>query len=300
MRESLTGAELLSWRQVLLNGGGDRETFDWLLEMTTGLSRSCLLTLGLHPSRPITLSMSRGEVERLWREHLSTSKPVQYLVGRCCWRNFEVEVGPSVLIPRPETEILVDLAIDLLQPLGTTTSTGSQRESEILWADLGTGSGCLALALADAWPASHGLAVDLSEEALEQASLNLRNAGMGTRVRLLQGNWMAALQPWWGRLHLVVSNPPYIPSHEVNNLDPVVRHHEPRMALDGGHDGLCSIRTIVDAAPLALATGGCLVLEHHHDQSDAVLSLLRRRGLVDCQFHLDLEGHRRFASARQP
>jgi release factor glutamine methyltransferase len=101
-------------------------------------------------------------------------------------------------------------------------------------------------------------------------------------------------------LKLVVSNPPYIPSHQIDQLDPVVRDHEPRLALDGGHDGLSSIRTIAEAAPSALAPGGRLLLEHHHDQSDQVLSLLNEQGLVDCLFHLDLEGNKRFASARQP
>jgi release factor glutamine methyltransferase len=156
------------------------------------------------------------------------------------------------------------------------------------------------MALAEAWPTSQGLAVDLSEEALSQARINLHNAGVGHRVRLVQGSWLEALQPWWGRLKLVVSNPPYIPSHQIDQLDPVVRDHEPRLALDGGHDGLSSTRTIAEAAPSALAPGGRLLLEHHHDQSDQVLSILDERGLVDCQFHLDLEGNKRFASARQP
>ncbi|MFM9072149.1 MAG: peptide chain release factor N(5)-glutamine methyltransferase [Cyanobium sp.] len=299
-RDTPTGSQLLSWRQDLLHQGGDRETLDWFLEMTAGLSWSSLQTLRLHPSRQIQLPIPRRDLERLWQDHLDTRIPVQYLVGRCCWRTFEMAVGPSVLIPRPETEILVDLAIDIVQSKGPAPSLKSQADQEFLWADLGTGSGCLALAMAEAWPESQGLAVDLSEEALHQASINLQNAGLGTRVQLVQGDWLEALQHWWGRLRLVVSNPPYIPSHQIIHLDPVVRDHEPWLALDGGQDGLCAIRTIVEAAPRALAPGGWLLLEHHHDQSAQVLSLLDQRGLVDSQFHLDLEGNRRFASARQP
>ena len=288
--ERLTGEELLSWRRDLLRLGGEGQALDWLLDMAAGLSPSAFQTLRLHPHRPIGLQISRDDLERLWREHLVSSAPLQYLVGRCSWRTFEMAVGPAVLIPRPETELLIDLATQLMAITGPT----------LLWADLGTGSGCLAMALAEAWPTSQGLAVDLSEEALSQARINLHNAGVGHRVRLVQGSWLEALQPWWGRLKLVVSNPPYIPSHQIDQLDPVVRDHEPRLALDGGHDGLSSIRTIAEAAPSALAPGGRLLLEHHHDQSDQVLSILDERGLVDCQFHLDLEGNKRFASARQP
>jgi release factor glutamine methyltransferase len=288
--ERLTGEELLAWRRDLLRLGGEGQALDWLLDMAAGLSPSAFQTLRLHPHRPIGLQISRDDLERLWREHLVSSAPLQYLVGRCSWRTFEMVVGPAVLIPRPETELLIDLATQLMAITGPT----------LLWADLGTGSGCLAMALAEAWPTSQGLAVDLSEEALSQARINLHNAGVGHRVRLVQGSWLEALQPWWGRLKLVVSNPPYIPSHQIDQLDPVVRDHEPRLALDGGHDGLSSIRTIAEAAPSALAPGGRLLLEHHHDQSDQVLSLLNEQGLVDCLFHLDLEGNKRFASARQP
>ncbi|MFM7464633.1 MAG: peptide chain release factor N(5)-glutamine methyltransferase [Cyanobium sp.] len=286
--ERLTGAELLSWRQDLLHLGGEAQALDWLLDMAAGLSPSGLQTLRLDPHRPIDLPLPLGDLERLWQEHLASSAPLQYLVGRCCWRTFEMAVGPAVLIPRPETELLIDLATTMPPP------------SDLLWADLGTGSGCLAMALAEAWPTSQGLAVDLSGEALSQARINLHHAGVGHQVQLVQGSWFGALQPWWGRLQLVVSNPPYIPSHEIDELDPVVRDHEPRLALDGGHDGLSSIRTIAEEAPSALAPGGWLLLEHHHVQSEQVLSLLDEKGLVDCQFHLDLEGNKRFASARQP
>ena len=286
--ERLTGAELLSWRRDLLRMGGEGHALDWMLDMAAGLSRSGLQTLRIHPDHPITLPIPLDNLEHLWREHLMAAAPLQYLVGRCSWRTFELAVGPTVLIPRPETELLIDLAL-------STTPTSA----ELLWADLGTGSGCLAMALAEAWPTSQGLAVDLSEEALNQARINLQKAGMGQRVRLVHGSWLEALKPWWGRLQLVVSNPPYIPSHQIDQLEPVVRDHEPRMALDGGHDGLCSIRTIVEAAPSALAPGGWLLLEHHHDQSDQVLSLLQEEGLVDGQFHRDLEGHKRFVSARR-
>jgi release factor glutamine methyltransferase len=191
------------------------------------------------------------------------------------------------------------------------------------------------VALTRALPGSYGLAVDASAEALRQAAANLQallpsgsliegpctaepqaavdaepepepgahpdpSGRMAPGVRLRQGSWWMAIEPWWGRLQLVVSNPPYIPSAVLACLEPVVRDHEPPLALDGGADGLEAIRHIISGAQAALTPGGVLLLEHHHDQSEAVLALLAAAGLEDCRAHRDLEGVRRFASARRP
>ena len=226
-------------------------------------------------------------LETLWHRHLQTHEPLQYLVGRCPWRDLELAVAPGVLIPRQETEILVEWALELASP------------RPALWADLGTGSGCVALALARAWPGSRGWAVDRSSEALRQAAFNLEQAGAGGQVQLLEGSWWEPLRAWWGQLALVVSNPPYIPTAVWAQLDPLVREHDPALALDGGRDGLDALRLLAEGAPSALAPGGLLVLEHHHDQSDAVLDLLAMAGLEQVQRHADLEGKWRFASARR-
>jgi release factor glutamine methyltransferase len=201
-------------------------------------------------------------------------------------------VGPGVLIPRQETELLVDLALDLAQPMPGGAG--------LRWADLGTGSGALAVALARALPAGRGLAVDVSEEALRFAALNRAAAAVEELFILIRSDWWDGLKPWWGELELVVANPPYIPSITVEGLEPVVRDHEPRRALDGGTDGLVAIRTICAGAPLALAPGGVLLLEHHHDQSESVGFLLAMAGLEEVRAHRDLEGVRRFASGRRP
>ncbi len=292
--EAFTGTEILRWRRNLREQGGDPEALDWLLDAAGGLTPATLRELVLHPERSVTLRASRQKIEVLWLQHLAEAVPLQYLVGHGYWRDFVVEVGPGVLIPRPETETLVDLAVALW---GEAKSIPFDR---LLWADLGTGSGCLALGLAQAFPARQGLAVDVSRVALDQARHNLARAGLQSRVRLLEGHWWQPLQPWWGRLALVVANPPYIPSQVVDQLDPVVRDHEPRLALDGGADGLACLREIVATAHRALAPGGWLLLEHHHDQGQRVLDLLARHGLVDGQSHADLEGHQRFASGRRP
>ncbi|MEB3255797.1 MAG: peptide chain release factor N(5)-glutamine methyltransferase [Synechococcaceae cyanobacterium] len=288
--EELLAEELLGWRRRQLADGGSSAEFDWLLDLAGGLGWSELQRLRLEPRRSVALRLGRPGLEALWQRHLRTAEPLQYLVGVCPWRDLELAVAPGVLIPRQETEILVELA---LRSVPATAPPA-------LWADLGTGSGCLAIALARALPASAGLAVDLSAEALAQATANLARHGLAERVAILRGSWWQALHPWWGRLGLVVSNPPYIPSLVLAGLDPVVRQHEPALALDGGADGLAAIRAIVADAPRALAPGGRLLIEHHHDQSPAVVALLHQAGLVDVRADRDLEGVSRFASACRP
>jgi release factor glutamine methyltransferase len=270
--------------------GGSPAALDWLLDLGGGLRWSRLQALWNHPDAEIRLERSLESLEALWRRHLDSHVPLQYLVGRCPWRDLELPVGPGVLIPRQETELLVDLALALLP---------SDRPDPC-WADLGTGSGCLAIALARSLPSSRGFALEASAEALAQAGANLDRWHLRQRVTLLAGDWWQGLEPQWGRLDLVVANPPYIPSATLAGLDPVVRDHEPRLALDGGPDGLTSIRVLVAGARRALAPGGLLLLEHHHDQSEAVGRLLLAAGLERPGVHGDLEGRERFASAWRP
>ena len=345
----LNAIELLAWRRSMLSlegGGGSAADLDWLLDLAGGLSWPALQALWLHPERHVQLRCSLATLEELWRRHRLHAEPLQYLVGLCPWRDLELSVAPGVLIPRQETEQLVELAL--------TLAPAAPAGRPLCWADLGTGSGCLAVALARALPGSVGLAVDASPEALRQAGANLSallppgsllessepapppqaaatvqtapvmapaaaaptcreaaprldETGPGLEaawqhpgVRLRQGSWWQAIEPWWGRLDLVVSNPPYIPTAVLAGLEPVVRDHEPALALDGGADGLDAIRRIAAGAEAALAPGGVLLLEHHHDQSQAVLALLAAAGLEGCRAHRDLEGVLRFASGRRP
>jgi release factor glutamine methyltransferase len=274
-----------------------------LLDLAGGVRWSALQRLRLDPRSSIRLERSRQELEMIWRRHLESHEPLQYLVGLCPWRDFELHVAPGVLIPRQETECLVDLALASLPSALTTHQSiferaGAEREApSLLWADLGTGSGCVALALARALSMARGLAVDRSEQALEQAAINLARFGLEDGVSLQQADWWTGLEPWWGQIDLVVANPPYIPSELIAGLEPVVRDHEPRLALDGGADGLEAIRAIAAGASRALAPGGVLLLEHHHDQSPAVLELLASAGLEAVSAHADLEGTLRFARA---
>jgi release factor glutamine methyltransferase len=257
-----------------------------LLDAAGGLPWRDLQGLVLQPERSVTLAQPLAALETLWDRHCCTGVPLQHLVGQVPWRDLWLDVGPEALIPRQETELLVDLALAL-------------GPAPRCWADLGTGSGCLAVALARAWPASLGWAVDRSSEALALARRNLDRLAPAAAVEVLQGDWWQPLTPWRGQLERVVANPPYIPSAVVEALDPMVRDHEPRLALDGGGDGLGALRQVIAAAPVMLAPGGWLLLEHHHDQGAAVRQLLLGAGLQDCRSAPDLEGHSRFALARR-
>ena len=288
----LSGSELQLWRREQLLGQQDQAAaLDWLLELEAGLLWRELQASYLHPEAPVQLGCSLQRLEQIWQQHCQQQVPLQHLVGRCPWRDFELEVSPAVLIPRQETELLVELAMGCFE-----ASDAPQR-----WADLGTGSGCLAVALARHWPSSCGWAVDCSREALAVARRNAAALGLlqSASVQWCEGLWWQPLQPLAGQLDLVVSNPPYIPSAVVDGLEPVVRDHEPRLALDGGSDGLDALRLIIEAAPQMLAPGGWLVLEHHHDQAAAVDQLLGAAGLQERRQERDLEGQMRFAVARR-
>ena len=291
----LKGSDLLAWRRRLLADGGHAADLDWLLDLAAGLRWQDLQRLQLDPAGvELTLDCSLDALEKQWLLHRQRQIPLQHLVGRCPWRDLELWVSPDALIPRQETELLVDLAV-----ARGLASPAPQWGRGRIWADLGTGSGALAVALARQLSGWQGHAVDCSAAALALARRNLEAWADGMAWQLHQGSWWQPLRPWWGQLDLVVSNPPYIPAGVVDQLDPLVRDHEPRLALDGGSDGLDCCRLLLDSAAEALAPGGWLLLEHHHDQSEAVLALMTNAGLRDVQAAQDLEGIRRFALARR-
>ncbi len=287
--QELHAEEFLDWRKKQLLKGGRAVDFDWLIEIAGGLNWSDLQLLLIDRSRCLKLDQSLEELGSLWQRHLDDRMPLQYIVGRCPWRDFELEVTPAALIPRQETEILIEVALEKFDP----------GFSEV-WADLGTGSGALAVALARSFPAAIGHAVDCSEDALALARRNLELLAPETKVSFHQGSWWSPLKPWWGSFSLVIANPPYIPSSVMEELEPIVREQEPFSALWGGDDGLMASRAIIDQAMQGLAKDGWLLLEHHHDQSDSVLELMIRSGLKEVDFQTDLQGIKRFAFGRHP
>ncbi|WP_275331717.1 peptide chain release factor N(5)-glutamine methyltransferase [Nodosilinea sp. PGN35] len=294
---TVTGAELWAWREKALAearaAGVDADEVDWLLMAVAAVDRLSLRLGTVRGRGAIPLSYSLVELERRWQERLTQRTPVQYLVGETPWRDLVLTVSPAVLIPRPETELMIDLAEAAIacSPIG-------DRLAEGLWADLGTGSGAIALGLAQAFPAAQILAVDLSAEALAIAQGNAARAGLRDRVTFYNGSWFEPLEAYRGQLSAVVSNPPYIPSALLPTLEPEVIHHEPVSALDGGDDGLDDLRLLAAQAPGFLVPGGLWLVEMMAGQGQSVRALLEAQGCYcDIQICLDLTGRDRFVQA---
>ncbi|WP_218081168.1 peptide chain release factor N(5)-glutamine methyltransferase [Anthocerotibacter panamensis] len=257
----------------------ERAEVDYLVRWVTGRDRLDLLQSRGEAVDSTTLQT----LDDLWRQRVQYGIPVQYLTGVLLWRNFVLHVRSGVLIPRPETELLVDEV--LAELAGTPVATV---------VDVGTGSGCLALALAQALRHARVLAVDCSSICLEVARQNAHRLGLG--VTFLEGSW---LEPVQEPVDVIVSNPPYIPSAQVATLEPEVRDHEPQLALDGGPDGLQAFRELAHQAPRVLRSGGLWAVEVMQGQAVAVVALLAQTGWYqDIVTRPDLEGNERFVLAR--
>ena len=231
-----------------------------LLATALGVERVTLLTHSGRVLTPIEERRFEGYLRR--RE---AHEPIAYIRRRRAFRTLELEVTPDVLIPRPETETLVDVALEAL-------AVAPAEHGEPLALDLGTGSGCIALALAAEDPFVRVTAVDVSAAAVELARHNAARLGLGDRLRILHSDLFAALPPE-ERFDLIVSNPPYIPASEYEALEPNVRDYEPRLALHGGADGLDVYRRLVPEALGRLRAGGTLALEVGAGQAAAVRAL---------------------------
>jgi len=249
-----------------------------LLIHVTGASRARLR------SHPETLS-SETAVQRYAAllERRATGEPLAYILGKKDFWSLQLTVTPAVLVPRPETELLVERAL-ALRP---------QQNGEVV--DLGTGSGAIALSLASERPNWQVTATDASAEALAIARANAESLGL-SRVEFVLGSW---LEPLAGRtFDLIVSNPPYITADDPAMQDPALRH-EPKQALTPGPDGMASLRAIIEAAPEHLERDGWLVLEHGSGQAAEVASELVARGLRHVRSHRDLAGHERMTEAQR-
>jgi release factor glutamine methyltransferase len=216
----------------------------------------------------------------------ATRRPLQHLVGEVEFYGRPFAVEPGVLIPRPETERLVEIALRLL-PEGARG----------LAADLGTGSGVIGLTLAAERPGLAVACIDLAPAALALTARNAAALGLADRVHLLRGDLAAAIAP--ATLDLVAANPPYVPAAAIAGLEPEVREHDPRAALDGGPDGLrVAVRVLAEAARV-LRPGGHLVMEFGDGQADQVMGMAATHPFVAIERHADLAGWERVLSARR-
>jgi len=272
LAETWTVLKVLQWTAGYLREKGIEESrldAELLLSDALGLDR---VGLYLNYDRPLTAAeldlFRKGVSRRAKRE------PLQYILGRVEFWSLPFVVTPAVLIPRPDTEILVEEALKR-----------ANAEAAIL--DVGTGSGAIAVALAHELPEAAVEGVDISPEALEVASKNARRNGVDGRVRFRKAD-LGSLPE--GPFDLIVSNPPYIPGGELAALMPEVRDFEPRLALDGGGDGLDCFRLLARQGPSRLRSGGWLLLETGVGQASAVQELLIEAGLLDVFSRNDYAG----------
>lgn len=234
-----------------------------------------------HPETPCPVAQSHRYFDFL--ERRANGEPLAYIVGRQDFWSLRLAITPAVLVPRPETEILVERALAL-------------RPSEFGSAlDLGTGSGAIALALASERPGWRVTATDIAENALALARNNAETLAL-RHVRLLHGSWFEPVAG--GLFDIIVSNPPYVAANDPAMQDPALRH-EPRDALTPGPDAMASLKAIIQAAPRHLERDGWLLLEHGANQAAEVARELVARGLCHVRSHRDLAGHERVTEAQR-
>jgi release factor glutamine methyltransferase len=254
-----------------------------LLETAAEVGRADILA---DPHRPLSLEADQRLAELVARRE--RREPVSQILGRRGFWNILLRVSRDVLTPRPDTETLVEAAL---------AAFPKERRFTIL--DLGVGSGALLLAVLAERPGAKGLGVDISDEALAVARENAANLGLAGRVALLRGDWTLGLAD--ESFDLVLANPPYIPSSDIAALQPEVRDHEPRLALDGGPDGLEAYRRLAPEILRVLRPQGVFIVEMGPDQSDRVRALFEAAGAESLIVHPDLAGRSRaLAGVKKP
>ena len=295
--ETLTG--LLKKGQMILAQAGIKEAgLDaWLLlEYTTGKSRAYYFA---HGEESVTDETAKSYLELISRraEHI----PLQHLTHQAFFMGYEFYVDENVLVPRQDTETLVETALECIQ---TEKAGKVKNEKKLHILDMCTGSGCILISLLKEIPEAEGRGVDLSEKALEVAARNARSLEVSDRAEFVKsdlftaefennnGNHMPAYD-------MIISNPPYIPTAEIEGLMEEVRLHDPRMALDGMEDGLYFYRAITKQAGDYLVPGGWLLYEIGCSQGEDVAELLRKEGFEDIEIRKDLGGLDRVVLGRK-
>ena len=285
---SISVEEFLIWKKKQLSKGGDKQSFAVLLDCIGGLSRSDINLITIKPQANLHLKKKLEFLESIWDEHLLKSCPIQYLCGITFWRDLKLKVTNKVLIPRSETELIIEIVFNLFR----------RKSKKLFFAELGTGSGAISIALALAYPSSDGVATDIDQDALEIATKNFLNSSKQSNLKFYCGNWWSPLESFKGKLDLAISNPPYIPQDTYEKLPKEVKNFEPKVALLGGEDGLEHIRKIIQKAPLFLKEKGWLILENHFDQGEKVKQLLLKNQFTSIEIVKDLSGIGRFTIGR--
>jgi len=264
-------------KERLKDAGIDQPAIDarLMLEVAADVTRTEIVT---DPYRMLTEQQWATLDDYLTRR--ARREPVSHIIGRKGFWKILLQVNKNVLTPRPETEVIVD---EVLKAFPESMSFNML--------DLGVGSGTILLAILAERPAARGLGIDVSEEALAVARENAANLDLNNRTALLRGDWTTGLGD--EGFDLVVSNPPYIASHIIETLEPEVRDHEPRLALDGGPDGLDAYRQLAPEILRVLKPGGMFAVEIGYDQSADVEALFRQAGASNVRTIKDLSTHDR-------
>lgn len=319
-----TVKRVLDWIEGYLAQRGDeapRVSAQWLVSEALDMSR---MQLYLDAERP--LSSDERAILRDWTRRRAAGEPLQYITGEVAFRHITVKVAPGVLIPRPETEVLVSEALALL-PAAPKPQDGfdaelinrfvelggelsgdheqalqEQRDEprSLLVADVCTGSGCIACSLAAEHPLVNVVATDISPDAIRLAAQNVGELGLEGRIELLECDLARAVDPsLLGTFDLIVSNPPYIPTAVLAELSSEVSDYEPALALDGGEDGLDLFRRLLEWSECALAPTGAFAFELHETCLDEAKAEAESRGFQDVRIVRDLADRPRVLTGRK-
>jgi release factor glutamine methyltransferase len=279
----LTFKEFLrSGKEQLATAGFAEVEAEHLLAHTLGISRMDLHNPVAVESALTAIGDTAVVEETFWKllDRRCAHEPLQYLTGVAYFRHLELKVGPGVLVPRPESELLVEAVLTFIE----------KREGAISVVDLGAGSGALALAIATEAPQTHVIAVEKSAAAVEWLKENV--SFIDEKVRILESDVATALVGV--KCDVVIANPPYIPNSQELPRD--VKEHEPQEALFGGEDGMKTPRLFIEAASRLLKSGGFLAIEHHEEQGLEIAAVLSG-DFTDILLHKDLTGRPRFTTA---
>jgi len=289
-RPDWTPIKLIQWATSYFNShhiDSPRTTAEILLAHALGVKR---IDLYLRYDQPLN-SDELNRFKTLIKRRLDR-EPVAYILSYKEFWSKDLEVNRNVLIPRPETECLVERA---LESLAADSRAGCKSVLE-----LGTGSGAVIVALAFENPRHSYLATDISSDAVRIARCNAIRHGLEARIHFIVADWFAPIDVRSGRFDLIVSNPPYVRSMDLKRLQPEIHAYEPVAALDGAEDGLLYLRHIIECAHRYLKSGGCLLLEMGHDQKEPLKQIIDACGQYeDVEFYKDYSGHDRIVSAKR-
>jgi len=282
--------KLIQWATAYFDAhhiDSPRATAEILLAHTIGAKRIDLYLRYDQPLNSDELNRFKTLIKRR-----TNREPVAYIVGRKEFWSMDLEVNTSVLIPRPETECLVERALESL-----AAGPNPGRKSIL---ELGTGCGAVVLALASENSRHSYVGTDISSDAVRVARRNSMRHGMGAKIRFIIADWFAPFDAKSGQFDLIVSNPPYIRSGDLKRLQPEIHAYEPVVALDGAKDGLRYLRHIIQCAYLYLKPAGALLLEMGHDQQALLKQIINACGQYEnAQFYKDYSGHDRIVSIRK-